>query len=502
MNFTEVTFYYHYKYTNPGDSILITGNILEFGFWKPEKGMELKTNSKLFPIWKVKVFLPSSIKIQYKYVIKKANGNFNWETTGTWNNRNLTISEEESQVVFDNFSLFFNVSTQGIKLLLENGHSLSEGKTPLIYNIYYDYNFDIKNVIDIFLKLGVDINEKDDGNTALLTSLSYQPQPNLIEFLLEKGADPNLPNKTEIPLVYCLKYTSYYYPINEILKLLLIYGANVTLDCFPLVFNSNDLDRLKLFLNFCNYQFIQKVLDQIKIDNLEMKMLIPRFNQINQDLHFLLNEGKIISDFFIKDKNGNEYHLHKSILRSRNVIFQQFENFFKENETEDIQDFLEWIYSGNVNNSDILFGNASKLIEGIPNKKCFYQKCYRKGIVHDLKKLYSNQETNCVILTEKNEEIKVHKEILFARSKSFREIISSFNQKEEIQIKLDKSNHKTIENLIKFIYTDKIDFSNLSEIFYDLEELIDHFELSPNNLLEYHLITFKRINQKFWYKKD
>ena len=63
-----------FQFTAPtiiGEEIVVVGNIKEFGFWEPTKGLKLETDKKQYPFWSSNDFIKVShgAKLHYKLVI-------------------------------------------------------------------------------------------------------------------------------------------------------------------------------------------------------------------------------------------------------------------------------------------------------------------------------------------------------------------------------------------------------------------------------------------------
>ena len=47
--------------TNPGDMVVVTGNLLTFGFWDPRNGISLSTHATTYPKWTAVAMVPSGL---------------------------------------------------------------------------------------------------------------------------------------------------------------------------------------------------------------------------------------------------------------------------------------------------------------------------------------------------------------------------------------------------------------------------------------------------------
>ncbi|CDJ48599.1 Calcium-dependent protein kinase, related, related [Eimeria brunetti] len=67
--------------TSLGDLLLLVGSSEELGSWQPERGIPLSTDALSFPLWRTaEIALDQPITVEYKFVIRRANGAIEWET--------------------------------------------------------------------------------------------------------------------------------------------------------------------------------------------------------------------------------------------------------------------------------------------------------------------------------------------------------------------------------------------------------------------------------------
>eukprot|EP00291_Cryptomonas_curvata_P000617 CAMPEP_0172180098 /NCGR_PEP_ID=MMETSP1050-20130122/17009_1 /TAXON_ID=233186 /ORGANISM="Cryptomonas curvata, Strain CCAP979/52" /LENGTH=1103 /DNA_ID=CAMNT_0012853103 /DNA_START=233 /DNA_END=3544 /DNA_ORIENTATION=+ len=75
---TRVEFQVQVK-TELGDSVYVTGSIVELGCWDHRNGLQLSTNASIYPMWTGSHMIPSGQWVKYKYVVLQADGNVRWE---------------------------------------------------------------------------------------------------------------------------------------------------------------------------------------------------------------------------------------------------------------------------------------------------------------------------------------------------------------------------------------------------------------------------------------
>jgi laccase len=76
--------------TSWGQSVVLVGSISQLGSWDPASGVAMSASAYTSsnPLWSVTVSLPAGLSFQYKYVIVKADGTYNWEADP---NRSYTV---------------------------------------------------------------------------------------------------------------------------------------------------------------------------------------------------------------------------------------------------------------------------------------------------------------------------------------------------------------------------------------------------------------------------
>ncbi|KAJ3428628.1 speckle-type poz protein [Anaeramoeba flamelloides] len=139
---------------------------------------------------------------------------------------------------------------------------------------------------------------------------------------------------------------------------------------------------------------------------------------------------------------------------------------------EEIEEFLLWVYG--------------KEIEGIEKKAYFSKLAIAKRTLRkDISRLYETNETKDFTLIVHQTKIKVHKLILLARSGLFKGLFISTLETKQVQDFTNKS-VKTLEALIKFLYTNKLDELNQdNQILEELLDAQDYYQLNPKSMLRY-----------------
>lgn len=65
--------------TSVGDQVVVVGSDPRLGSWDPTKGVVADTAADLFPNWAAATDLPAGARVEYKFVVRKANGTVVWE---------------------------------------------------------------------------------------------------------------------------------------------------------------------------------------------------------------------------------------------------------------------------------------------------------------------------------------------------------------------------------------------------------------------------------------
>jgi hypothetical protein len=79
--------------TQPGDKVLVVGNLPMLGSWQIPNALLLKTSSQEFPMWSVDVKLEPGALLQFKFVMQGSDGSVKWEGG---DNRNVLVPASAS----------------------------------------------------------------------------------------------------------------------------------------------------------------------------------------------------------------------------------------------------------------------------------------------------------------------------------------------------------------------------------------------------------------------
>ncbi|KAJ3426701.1 regulator of chromosome condensation [Anaeramoeba flamelloides] len=199
---------------------------------------------------------------------------------------------------------------------------------------------------------------------------------------------------------------------------------------------------------------------------------------------------------------GNGIKCNKSILqfRTNNTKIETIQEIMKEKTKEEINSFLKWIYYDEIVDLELLENILKSLQLSIDLEE--------NSLNKDLLKLYNDQDsTDFNILVkdddddeeeeeETYEEIPVHKIILCVRSGLFREMFENLNENQTTNSVKDYSGKsiESLEILIKYFYTDKIELTADNDpilVIEELEDSIEYYQLNADSNLKHQLNKLK-----------
>ncbi|KAJ6248400.1 hypothetical protein M0813_17738 [Anaeramoeba flamelloides] len=237
---------------------------------------------------------------------------------------------------------------------------------------------------------------------------------------------------------------------------------------------------------------------------METIFIYPSFDNNNcliQDFQKLF-ETKIFCDSKLKLNQNFELPIHKTIVESRTRLqISTIEDLLNKKcfSKEQILVFFKWIDFDQISNQETLKQIFNSLNLSFPPKNSFQK---------DLHHLYKDEDSkDFTLLIKKNndnedddddeyEEIAVHKIVLIARSGLFRAMFQNVTQ--ELNSVKDYSGKTidSIEILIKYLYTDKIEITADHDpllVLEELEDSIEYYQLNENSNI---LVQLNEIKNK------
>ncbi|KAJ3446629.1 ankyrin repeat-containing protein [Anaeramoeba flamelloides] len=328
--------------------------------------------------------------------------------------------------------------------------------------------------LEYLLNIGIDINLQDiDGNTAF-HFLASNPNVTLemVKLFFKFSANVNQQNhifKTPFnDLVENYWNIKKFYPI---FFYLLNHGAKS--------FKANNCGET----NLQESQSYQLTYEKFKIDY----YLSHYAQSLNQDFKKLF-ELQERTDFQIK---GVKMHKELVELRTNSKINKVYQ-ILKKYKSDEIKSFMYWVYCDEYCNK--------ALIQNICKEFGIYEP-ERKYLKKDLRNFYKRDQIypKDFQIIAHGKYIQVHKLILQARSDLFRSLFLTVKQSIDQIIDYSRKSYDTIQALVKFLYTDELDFVLLKEDNNEeLEGCLDYYQLNIHSplkfLLNYHLHGFSLPN--------
>ncbi|KAJ6233257.1 regulator of chromosome condensation [Anaeramoeba flamelloides] len=215
----------------------------------------------------------------------------------------------------------------------------------------------------------------------------------------------------------------------------------------------------------------------------------------------------IFKESLFTDSVLQNHRVHKSLIEARtDKTFSQVKQCLEENYSEDeIKEFLIWVYGG-----------YPKKMTGVKKitKELGIQDFFKRDFTKDLSRIYRDDDSkdfNLAVVVddednedeeenedeedEEVEEIPVHKFVLVARSGLFREMFKTINQNASVVKDYSGKTVESLEILIKYFYTEKIELTADDDPVLVVEELydaVDYYQLNKFSNLQYQLDQIKK----------
>ncbi|KAJ5076892.1 ynein regulatory complex subunit 5 [Anaeramoeba ignava] len=243
-----------------------------------------------------------------------------------------------------------------------------------------------------------------------------------------------------------------------------------------------------------HFKFIQESINE---NSSLIKFKFSNKKKENEQLYKKLLMNKEYQDCFIKDMErlfvnaemtdlelstlDEKILVHSFIFKMRlgNTMLNKLIEVAKSKTEQITRHFCKWIYTGFVINQQFqqdVFEFAQEI--GM-NEQEFESKSFKKGLINDLIKSYSNQEMNDFkIFVGENEFVEANKGILFARSGLFRSMFLSVKDSSNQVHDYNNKSKQSIQEFIKFLYFEEIDSSTPLNILQEMSEMDDYYQLS------------------------
>ncbi|KAJ6245132.1 btb/poz domain-containing protein [Anaeramoeba flamelloides] len=214
--------------------------------------------------------------------------------------------------------------------------------------------------------------------------------------------------------------------------------------------------------------------------------LYPSYNNcLIQDFQKLF-ESKIFCDSKLSLNENIQVPIHKIIVESRtNLQISTIEDLLNKESfsKQEILLFLKWVYFDEITNVELLKRIFNSLNISYPPKNTFQK---------DLHDLFNDEDSKDYTLLIKNddedeeeyEEIAVHKIVLLTRSGLFREMFENTTEESKSVKDYSGKSIESIEILIKYFYTEKIELTADHDtllVIEELEDSIEYYQLNENS---------------------
>lgn len=216
-----------------------------------------------------------------------------------------------------------------IKELVNNGANYKDHQGAILTIAAFNGK---KDVVEYFLKKGVNVDAKDqDGNTALIKA-SINNQLEIVKYLIKNGADVNIKNNDAVTALIVAAYSGNFDVVNLLLK----NGADVNT-------KTND-DRSAL-----NYAIANGHIEVVKILMEYEADLLGNFTAIYQDvLVALIKQHSDIACIILKDDRYRRVFFNASL--NPTIIIDDLDmTLLMYAAKEGFLDFTELLINNNVN---------------------------------------------------------------------------------------------------------------------------------------------------------
>eukprot|EP01156_Anaeramoeba_ignava_P013715 Anaeramoba_ignava/a607393_59.p1 GENE.a607393_59~~a607393_59.p1 ORF type:complete len:878 (-),score=272.98 a607393_59:29-2662(-) len=351
--------------------------------------------------------------------------------------------------------LFFAILYQDlpvIHLLLEKGADINRcdyiNRTPLHFAV--QKRCDLK-ITKWLIRYGADLDAQDWAKMSSLHFACRKRKVELVNVLLASGANPNITNSLEETALFILIRENSDNPkILQIAELLVLYGANIAHK------NLQDVTAIKLGkaihkneTNLVRFLVQKSSLKESKFNYFQKDRKVLSFEYSRNKHKYDLCLLKDLMRIFINQKVCNlelipeKIQLHKALVKCRVINWEKFVEFCKinivlKNQKSDdlisrkilsrrfdiLNKFLWWVYGG------VIANDFQDEVVDLGKKMGMFDLIERSGhngMLIDLAEMFlDNEDKKLTIMSCDGHQIQIHKELVFARSRLFAEIIQKY----------------------------------------------------------------------------
>ncbi|KAJ5080556.1 btk-binding protein-related [Anaeramoeba ignava] len=209
------------------------------------------------------------------------------------------------------------------------------------------------------------------------------------------------------------------------------------------------------------------------------------FSVLQEDLQRALSLNDLV-DVNIKGIDGvisaHKIFIEQRICIKNEILIEKLLEFLETKTIKEIQEFLEFIYTGTTKNYLIL----REIEEEFKIQNIIEKTGGINNLEKDFSELFYEEETKDFKIICQNEEIKVHKFILLVRSDLFRGMFISVTDSSNQVSDYNNRTPVEIKSIIKLMYFGTFDSDTPIEVINDFQDIIDYYQLNPrmNHLIE------------------
>ncbi|KAJ5074920.1 ankyrin repeat-containing protein [Anaeramoeba ignava] len=342
-----------------------------------------------------------------------------------------------------------------------------------------------EEIIDKIIKSGADLLKKTQESVlhfACLGRVSFS----IFSKLVKNGADINAVNGGSI-----LHYACFYKVDPQIIKFLIDSDVDVN--------QTTGKNALHFSVEKSNFDGIRLLVeagcDQNQKDNKtplflagekEKKVIKCSNSYVEDFLRFY--ERKEFTDVTIKCRTG-EIMVHKFILKARisqdETVISRFLTICKKYDYVDIDSFVLFLYGKNFKIPSSETEKFSQIVKDTGlEENWLVQKSGKRGLINDLRKIYyQDQNKDFTIIVVSEFHFKIHKVVLIIRSELYRGMFLTVKDSSDQVNDYSGKSQNAIKALIEFLYFDEFLEQPSDEVFRELYDAIDYYQLNVNSNL-------------------